>query len=90
MKKLFDEIPRLEDERILLRQLQDADAEDLYRLSHDQMVYRYLPTFLIVQQYEDPGMVIRKLYTECLENKDSLILGIFRKEEPTAADKWFL
>ena len=29
MKKLFDEIPRLEDEKIVLRRLTPADADDL-------------------------------------------------------------
>ena len=77
--KLFDEIPTLENERILLRRLNDADAEDLRELAHSGRVYRYLPTFLFEQKYDDPHIVIQKLYTECFQAKESLILGVFLK-----------
>ena len=80
MTKLFDEIPRLEDDRIVLRGLERADGEALYALSHSARVYRYLPTFLFEQKYEDPCTVIDRLYTDCFQAKESLILGIFLKD----------
>ena len=46
MTKLFDEIPRLENGRIVLRRLEHADGEGLRELAHSERVYRYLPTFL--------------------------------------------
>lgn len=46
MKKLFDEIPKLENGRIVLRRLEEADAPALAAFAHDPLVYRYLPTFL--------------------------------------------
>ena len=78
--KLFDEIPRLEDDRIVLRRLVPADADDLHALAHSERVYRFLPTFLFEQKYEDPLVVIDKLYTDCFQAKKSMILGIFLKE----------
>ena len=80
MIKLFDEIPELEDKDILLRRLEDADANALREMTHSDGVYRYLPTFLFEQQYDDPHEVIRRLYTDCFQAKESLILGIFLKE----------
>ncbi len=80
MTKLFDEIPRLENDRILMRRLEDTDADGLRELAHSERVYRYLPTFLFEQKYEDPLQVIDKLYTDCFRAKESLILGIFLKE----------
>ena len=44
MTKLFDEIPRLEGERVVLRRLEHADGEDLRELARSRRVYRYLPT----------------------------------------------
>ena len=58
MIKLFDEIPTLENERLCLQRLCDADAEALRAFAHDRRVYRYLPTFLFEQKYEDPHLVI--------------------------------
>ncbi len=43
------------------------------RLAADERVYRWLPTFLFERKYADAQEVIRRLYTECLE--ESLILG---------------
>ena len=80
MKKLFDEIPELENERILLRKLEERDAENLREMSHSDLVYRYLPTFLYEQQNEDPYEVIHGLYADCFQKKESLILGIFLKD----------
>ena len=80
MIKLFDEIPTLENGRLVLQRLYDADSEDLRAFSHDRSVYRYLPTFLFEQKYEDPRLVIQKLYAECFQAKESLILGIFLKD----------
>ena len=76
MMKLFDEIPTLENGRLMLHRLSDADAEELRAFAHDGSVYRYLPTFLYEQKYEDPHLVIRKLYAECFQAKESLILGV--------------
>ena len=78
MKQLFTEIPRLQGNRILLRKLVDGDADSLHSLAKQENVYRYLPTFLFEQKYEDAHVMIRRLYDECLDN--SLILGVFIDE----------
>ena len=79
MKKLFDEIPYLDNGRIILKKLEDTDAEALLELIRSKPVYRYLPTFLFERQYADPGYVIKHLYDECLQ--DSIILGVYRNKE---------
>ena len=79
MKNLFSEVPALESESLILRRLTGADVPGLKELVEDREVYRYLPTFLFEQKYDDVEKVIRKLYDECL--RESLILGIFRENE---------
>ena len=78
MKKLFSEIPYLQNERIILRELVDADADCLTELVNNPNVYRFLPTFLFEKQYEDMHEMIRRLYDECW--KESIILGVFTGE----------
>ena len=80
MIKLFDEIPFIEDERIIISRLEESDSEALRNLMNDNLVYRYLPTFLLEKQYNDPLDVIRKMYGECINNKSAIHLGIFLKE----------
>lgn len=80
MKKLFDEIPRLETERLVLRKMEDCDAAALGRMTSDPRVYRFLPTFLTERQSDDPHEAIRRFYGECFRKKTSLFLGIFRKD----------
>lgn len=79
MKKLFSEIPYLQREDIILRELTLSDAEPLSELVNSEIVYRYLPTFLFEKKYEDVRYVIRHLYDECF--RESIILGIFRNGE---------
>ncbi len=78
--KLFDEVPVLENGALLLRGLEDRDADALGALARSERVYRYLPTFLFEQKYADPREVIRRLDAECFIPKESLILGVFLKD----------
>ena len=75
MKKLFSEIPYLQGRRLILKQIEDADADSLRELVGNPMVYRYLPTFLFERKYPDIHDVIHRLYTECFQ--ESIILGIY-------------
>ena len=74
-KKLFSEIPYLENPRIILRAVTEADAGALQEMTDSLAVYRYLPTFLFEKKYPDIHYVIRHLYDECF--RESIILGIY-------------
>ena len=82
MKELFEEYPYLEDDVIIIRKLSAEDADSLKQLTLQDRVYRYLPTFLYELKYEDKQEVIEKLNEECFDNKESIIMGVFLKEEP--------
>lgn len=75
--KLFDEIPCLENDTVVLKQITDTDADELKRMTVDDDVYRYLPTFLFERKYDDIHKVIAELYRDLFRKKESLILGIF-------------
>ena len=80
MKKLFDEIPELESEKVRLRQVRYKDAEALRRMIGSPAVYRYLPPFLFELQYPDVYEMIAKLYGDLFHAKQSLILAVEQKE----------
>lgn len=79
-KKLFCEIPRIEDERIVLDRVVDADADALRDLIENPKVQRYLPTYLFEKQFGDAHEAISQLYGDLFENRESLILAIRVKE----------
>lgn len=79
--KPFDEIPYLENERLILKQITHDDADRLDRLRHEQTVYRYVPALLFERKYEDVHELIERLYDTAFKEKDSLFLGIYLKEE---------
>ncbi|MEE3450961.1 MAG: GNAT family protein [Acutalibacteraceae bacterium] len=81
MKNLFSEIPTLENENINVRKLDYADSRFLSQFVKSEKVYKYLPTFLFEQQYSDMCLMIKELYEECFRKKESLILGIYTKNE---------
>lgn len=74
MKELFPFPPVLAGDGLCLRPLTLSDIQGLQKLTQEEAVYRYLPTFLFEKKY-DPAEVIRRLYEEGLES--SLILGAF-------------
>ncbi len=82
MKKLFDEIPYLEGDRVILRKIDEEDRETLWEMAHSNIIYRYEPTYLLEQQYSDVDQLLRDLYGEYFEKKN-LFLGVFLKENPT-------
>ena len=81
MTKLFDEIPYLQDDRIIIRRIEDSDADALREMIENDNVYRYLPTFLFERQYADIHQMISELYGDLYLHKESLIMGVILKEE---------
>ena len=75
--KLFECIPVISNEYIILQQISLKDADAVYKLMHEEDVYKYLPTFLLEKQYEDPKQVIRFMYSDAFNTKKSLFLGIY-------------
>ncbi len=78
--KLFDEIPRLENDSVLLRRAEQSDAPQLERMINNSIVYRYLPTFLSEKQFGDVRDAIDGFYGELYTSKESLILAVVAKE----------
>ena len=82
-KKLFDEIPCLEGERLVLRRITEEDRDALWEMAHSNIIYRYEPTYLLEQQYTDMDQLFQDLYGKYFEGKQNLFLGIFLKDDPT-------
>lgn len=82
--KLFEEYPDLTGERIRIRHMAAEDAPALQRLAENRNVYRYLPTFLYEQKYEDKAEVIARMDEECFRTKDAILLGIYLKPDEGA------
>ena len=80
MKKLFDEIPYLEGERVILKRITEDDREALQDMIHSDIIYRYEPAFLLEEQYTDMDQLLRDLYGECFVKKQNLFLGIFLRD----------
>ena len=76
MRGLFPDPPTLKGTNVELKHLSLSDVEGLQKLTQQEAVYRYLPTFLFEKKYATREVILR-LYNEGLE--DSLILGIFHE-----------
>ena len=74
--KLFDEIPYITGDGIIIRALEDKDADDLSAMVSSDDVYLYLPTFLFEKQYDDMHEMIRNVYGSLFADKESLILAV--------------
>ena len=83
MKKLFDEIPFLENERVILRKITEDDREALWEMAHSDIIYRYEPTYLLERQYTDMDQLIRDLYGKYFKEKQNLFLAICLKDNPS-------
>ena len=75
MKKLFEEIPHCEGDRVTLKKVSMADADALKRMVQNENVYCYLPATLYERSNDDVHYIIDNLYTEAF--RDSIIMGIY-------------
>ena len=82
----FGEIPRIEGEHVILREMIAADASALAEIARSEAVYRYLPTFLYEQRYDDAAVAIERMRAECFDTKESILLAVCLREEPVVVD----
>ena len=80
--RLFDTVPRLEGESIVLRELVPADAPALEAFARNEAVYRFLPTFLYEQKYADARYAIEHYREECLDTRTCVIWAICLADSP--------
>ena len=80
--KLFEEYPYIEGERLIAHKMTQADAPALQIIADNPRIYRYEPTFLYEQKYADARDVIANLDRECFDTHESILLGIYTKENP--------
>ena len=78
MKRLFNEIPCIKGERIVLKKITPEYTEALREMASSEEIYKYEPAFLFERLY-DAEYVIEHLYDHNLNQ--SLFLGIFLEEE---------
>jgi len=78
--ELFDEVPYIENARIVLRPIEMSDAEALEKLANSDAVYRFLPTFLYEQKYADKRYAIENMQKECVDTKESILLAVCLKD----------
>ena len=74
--KIFDEVPYIRSDGLILRRICREDRDRLAEMTGDDMVYRYLPTFLFEKRYADTELVIERMYDECFAQHESVLLGI--------------
>lgn len=79
---VFDKMPRIEGSEVLLREMVDADADNLYELAHCDDIYRLEPTYLYERQYEDAHEAIAQMNDKCFETRESVILAVCLKSAP--------
>ena len=73
---LFDEMPRIEGERLVLREMVLADAGALEELCADEAVWRYLPTFLYELRFADKREAIERLRELQFDTREAILLAV--------------
>lgn len=65
-KYKFEEFPRFELERVILRRAEDSDSEDLYKLYSDEDVVKYIPfsAFASIQEAKDEMGWYTRIFAE--------------------------
>ena len=74
--KLFDAVPCIEGERIVLDKVVESDADALRDLVDNPRVARWIPTYLFERTHGDVYETIRLLYGEVFLRQESLIMAV--------------
>ena len=80
--KLFDEMPCIKGDRLLLRPLEPFDESAVKDIADNKNVYKYLPAFLFEQKYDDRRYMIERIEKECFAAGSSILLGICQNCAP--------
>ena len=80
---LFDTVPHLEGERLLLREMDFCDEHALAELAADSAVNRYLPGHLYEQKHADKHETIESMRRECFDAHKSILLAICLRTAPS-------
>ena len=80
MNPNFHPFPELETERLLLRQVQDQDANDLFILRSDQTLMRYIDRPL-ASSIADVQQLVQKIHDSLIQN-DGITWAITLKPGP--------
>ena len=83
--KLFDEIPELDDGYLTIKKIEEKDADVLEEMSRNENVRAFLPTFLFEYRFQDKKEAVREMYGDIFLSRESLLLGIFLKNEDRMA-----
>ncbi|MDO4460682.1 MAG: GNAT family N-acetyltransferase [Clostridia bacterium] len=78
--KLFDEIPYIETDELILRRISPEDAPFITEMNNNPMVRRYLPVFLAEYSFKNTEEAVSAMYGSIFENRESLFLGIYPKD----------
>lgn len=82
MPELFDTFPYLENNRLILRKMIEADVEALFEITESEQVYRYLPPFLYKKSKKNLLKAIDHFGARDFVKKKMIIAGVYLKSNP--------
>ncbi|MGX8834536.1 GNAT family N-acetyltransferase [Amedibacillus sp. YH-ame6] len=82
MAELFDVFPYLENEKVIIKKMDASDVVALFKISHNDNIYKYVPLFLYKKSNKTLQTIIRNIGGRDFEKKKQIIAGIYLKDDP--------
>ena len=82
MAELFDSFPSLQNDRIIIRKMEEKDVDALTQITDNSNVYRYIPPFLYKKSKGNLLAAIRNLGGRDFDKKKMIISGIYLCQNP--------
>ena len=82
MAHVFGTFPNLRNHRIVIRKMEEADVDDLIKITSNPNVYRYIPPFLYRKSRASLLTAIRNIGDRDFKHKKWIVAGIYLIEEP--------
>ncbi len=82
MAELFDFFPCWENDRIIIKKMEESDVTALAQICNNDNVYKYIPPFLYKKSTKSLITAIKNLGGRDFEKKKLIIAGIYLKEAP--------
>ena len=82
MADVFGTFPNLRNHRIVIRKMEEADVDDLIKITSNPNVYRYIPPFLYRKSRASLLTAIRNIGDRDFKHKKWIVAGIYLIEEP--------
>ena len=80
--ELYEQFPHIQNEKIIIKKMIEDDLDNLFEITNNDNVYKYIPPFLYKKSKGNLLVAIRNLGSRDFDKKKCIIAGVYLCNNP--------